>query len=62
MNIYRIPVDGGTAQQVTNLPESGLFLGEPTISPDGRFLVYGRSNGGSRLWVLQLGNPPTPPQ
>jgi Tol biopolymer transport system component len=59
LNIYRMPADGGPVQQVTHFPESGLFLEEPTISPDGRYLVYCRSNGGSSLWVLQLGNTQT---
>jgi len=56
LNIYRMPADGGPVQQVTHFQESGLFLEEPTISPDGRYLVYCRSNGGSSLWVLRLGN------
>jgi Tol biopolymer transport system component len=56
LNVYRMPADGGPVQQVTHFPESGLFLEEPTISPDGRYLVYCRSNGGSSLWVLRLGN------
>ena len=56
LNIYRMPADGGRIQQVAHFPESGLFLEEPTISPDGRYLVYCRSNGGSSLWVLRLGN------
>jgi Tol biopolymer transport system component len=56
LNIYRMPADGGRAQQVTRFPESRLFLEEPAISPDGRYLVYVRSNGGSSLWVLQLGD------
>jgi TolB protein len=47
LNIYRMPADGGSIQQVTHFPESGLFLEDPTISPDGRYLVYCRSNGGS---------------
>lgn len=51
-----MPADGGRVEQVTNFPESGLFLEEPVISPDGRYLVYSWSNGGSSLWVLQLGN------
>jgi Tol biopolymer transport system component len=51
-----MPADGGDVQQVTNFPENGLFLEEPTMTPDGRYLVYSRSNGGSSLWVLQLGN------
>jgi Tol biopolymer transport system component len=50
-----MPADGGRVEQVTHFPESGLFLEEPTISPDGRSLVYCRSNGGSSLWVMQLG-------
>jgi serine/threonine protein kinase len=54
-NIYRVPADGGPLQRVTNFPESGLFLEEPTISPDGKFLVYARSRGGSSLWLLTLG-------
>jgi Tol biopolymer transport system component len=59
LNIYRMPADGGPVQQVTQFPESGLYLEEPTISPDGRYLVYCRSNGGSSLWVLRLGNAQT---
>ena len=55
-NIYRMPANGGPAEQVTHFPESGLFLEEPAISPDGRYLVYSRSNGGSSLWLLRLGN------
>jgi Tol biopolymer transport system component len=54
-NIYRLPAEGGPLQRVTNFPESGLFLEEPTISPDGKFLVYSRSRGGSSLWLLTLG-------
>jgi hypothetical protein len=29
---------------------------EPTIAPHGRHLAYCRSNGGSSLWVLTLGD------
>ena len=54
-NIYRLPAEGGQLRPVTNFPESGLFIEEPTISPDGRFLVYSRSRGGSSLWLLTLG-------
>ena len=54
-NIYRLPAEGGPLRPVTNFPESGLFIEEPTISPDGRFLVYSRSRGGSSLWLLTLG-------
>ncbi len=53
-NIYRIPAGGGAMQQVTKFPESGLFLEEPVISPDGRSLLYCRSNGGSSLWLITL--------
>jgi Tol biopolymer transport system component len=56
LNIYRMPAGGGPAGQVTHFPESGLLIEEPTISPDGRYLLYCRRNGGSSLWVLRLGN------
>jgi TolB protein len=59
-NIFRLPADGGPLQRVTNFPESGLFLEEPTISPDGKFLVYARSRGGSSLWLLTLGTQRAP--
>ena len=54
LNIYRMPAAGGKVEQVTHFPESGLFIEEPAISPDGRYLVYCRSNGGSSLWLLTL--------
>ncbi len=53
-NIYRMPALGGPVQQVTHFPESGLFIEDPTISPDNRYLVYSRSNGGSSLWLITL--------
>jgi serine/threonine protein kinase len=53
-NIYRLPVDGGPLEMVTKFPESGLFLEEPTISPDGKWLAYCRSNGGASLWLLTM--------
>ena len=46
--------DGGLLQQVTTFPESGLFLEEPTISPDGRWLVYNKGGGGASLWMLTI--------
>ncbi len=59
-NIHRIPADGGPSQPVTRFPEPGLFLEEPTISPDGRYLAYSRSHGGSSLWLLTIGSSPSP--
>ncbi len=55
-NVYRLPAGGGPLEAVTRFPESGLFLEEPTISPDGRSLAYARSNGGASLWLLTLGD------
>jgi Tol biopolymer transport system component len=55
LNIYRMAASGGKPEQVTNFPESGLFIEEPSLSPDGRSLVYSRNNGGSSLWLLELG-------
>ncbi|MBC8645531.1 MAG: PD40 domain-containing protein [Thermoanaerobaculia bacterium] len=59
-NIHRLPAEGGSLQPVTRFPESGLFLEEPTLSPDGRYLAYCRSNGGSSLWLLTLEHPGEP--
>jgi Tol biopolymer transport system component len=53
-NIFRVRAEGGPLEKVTNFPEAGLFIEEPTISPDGRYLVYCRENGGSSLWLLTL--------
>ena len=53
-NIYRVPASGGEVQAVTTYPPSGLFIEEPAISPDGRFIVYCRSHGGSSLWLFDL--------
>ena len=53
-NIGRVPAEGGTLEPVTRFPEAGLFLEEPTISPDGRHLYYCRENGGSSLWLMTL--------
>jgi TolB protein len=53
-NVYRMPAGGGPLEPVTRFPESGLFLEEPTMSPDGRFLAYSRSNGGASLWLLTM--------
>jgi Tol biopolymer transport system component len=54
-NIWRVPTAGGPLEAVTRFPESGLFLEEPALSPDGRSLAYARWNGGSSLWLLRMG-------
>jgi serine/threonine-protein kinase len=54
LNMYRIPASGGRVEQVTHFPEATLFLEEPTISRDGRFLVYCKWTGGASIWLLDL--------
>ena len=54
-NIYRMPANGGPLQPVTRFTEPNLFLEEPTIAPDGSYLAYNRSSGGSSLWLLTIG-------
>jgi Tol biopolymer transport system component len=56
-NIYRVRAEGGPLEQVTQFPDAGLFLEEPVISPDGRYLYYCRGNGGSSLWLMTLADP-----
>ncbi len=53
-NVMRVPAAGGGLEPVTTFPDSGLFIEEPTVSPDGRWLAYCRSNGGSSLWMVTL--------
>ncbi len=57
-----MPAGGGPFQQVTKFPEGGLFIEEPKLSPDGRWLACCHNNGGSSLWLLELGatQQPTP--
>jgi len=55
-NIFRVPAEGGPLEQVTHFSEGGLFLEEPSISHDGKYLVYCRENGGSSLWLMTLGD------
>jgi Tol biopolymer transport system component len=59
-NIFRVRVEGGPLEQVTRFAEGGLFLEEPTISRDGRFLVYARQVGVSSLWLMTQGDRRTP--
>jgi len=54
-NIMRFPAEGGPLEPITSFPESGLFIEEPTVSPDGRSMAYCRSNGGASLWMLTVG-------
>jgi len=55
-NVCRIPATGGPLVPVTTFPESSLFIEEPTVSPDGRFLAYSRHHGGASLWLLTIGS------
>ncbi len=61
-NIYRMPANGGPPRPVTRFPESSdLFIEEPTIAPDGRYLAYNRARGGSSLWMLTFTAAPSDP-
>lgn len=59
-NIYRVP---GPAQdwrqaepeKITDFPESGLFLEDPQISRDGRWLLYSRGRITGDIWIMNLG-------
>ena len=53
-NVYRVPAGGGALEQVTRFPDAGLFLEEPTISRDGRYLYYCRGSGGSSIWLVTV--------
>jgi eukaryotic-like serine/threonine-protein kinase len=59
-NIFRVRAEGGDLEQVTKFAEAGLFIEEPTISHDGKFLVYARQVGISSLWLMSQGDRRTP--
>jgi hypothetical protein len=42
-------------EKVTNFPESGLFLEDPQISRDGRWLLYSRGRITGDVWIMNLG-------
>jgi hypothetical protein len=46
--------------KVTDFPESGLFIEDPLISPDGNQLIYSRGKITGDLWLLRFGKPATP--
>ena len=60
-NLFRVP---GPAQgwrkaepeQVTNFLESGLYLEDPQISRDGRYLFYSRAHITGDIWIMKLGH------
>jgi Tol biopolymer transport system component len=61
-NVYRAP---GPSQgwrkaepvKVTDFPESGLFIEDPRLSPDGKQLIYSRGKITGDLWLLRFGKP-----
>ena len=42
---------------MTFFPESGLYIDEPAVSPDGKWLLYTRSIVSSGLWLITLDDP-----
>lgn len=59
-NLYRVPGPAQGWQQaepekVTNFAESGLFLEDPQISRDGRWLLYSRARITGDIWIMKLG-------
>ncbi|MDZ7683086.1 MAG: amidohydrolase [Fodinibius sp.] len=51
-NLYELPIDGGTAQQLTH----GMgFDSQPVYSPDGTKVVFTSDrSGGQNVWILDL--------
>jgi eukaryotic-like serine/threonine-protein kinase len=58
-NVYRIPGPAqgwGAAepQKVTDFPESNLYIEDPQLSQDGRWLFFSRRSASSDLWLATL--------
>ncbi|MEP6913173.1 MAG: protein kinase [bacterium] len=57
-NLYRVPGPAqgwrqATPEQVTNFLESGLFLEDPQISRDGRYLFFSRASIRGDIWIMK---------
>jgi Tol biopolymer transport system component len=58
-NIYRLPGPAqgwrkAEPQKITNFSESGLFIEDPRLSPDGRQLIYSRGKIVGDLWLYRF--------
>jgi Tol biopolymer transport system component len=58
-NIFRVPGPAqgwrkGAPEKVTDFPASNLYLEDPQLSGDGRWLVFSRNTVASTLWLLTL--------
>lgn len=42
-------------EKVTHFLESGLFLEDPQVSPEGRLLLYSQGRNVGHLWLMNLG-------
>ena len=63
-NLYRLPGPAqgwrkAEPQKITSFPESGLFIEDPRLSPDGKLLLYSRGRITGDLWLLKLGGGPS---
>jgi len=59
-NLFRVrgPSQGlrkAEPEQVTRFPEAGLFLEDPQIARDGRYLFYSRASITGDIWIIKLG-------
>jgi len=55
-NLFRIPGPAqnwksAPPQQITFFPESNLYLEEPQMSADGKYLYWSRRSASSDLWL-----------
>lgn len=58
-NLYRVPGPSqgwrrAEPQQVTQFPESNLYIEDPQLSSDGQWLFYARRRASSDLWLATL--------
>ena len=58
-NIYRVPGPAQNwrkqePQKITDLPESGLFVEDPQITPAGNAVVYSRGDITGDIWLLEM--------
>lgn len=61
-NVFRLPGPAqnwraAPPQQVTFFPESNLYLEQPQLSADGKYLYFSRRSATSDLWIARMDRP-----
>ncbi len=60
--LQRVPVEGGDAEVVLAEDQADVGLMQPDVSPDGKYLAFGRVSGFRSNWTIWMAKTATPKQ